>query len=78
MRVIANLLEDQQKYEEAEMFSDTADSCRLVRLYLESFLNPGVSAEERLCCMAYVLRYLRSMYNPWSMPPGKNTIREGF
>ena len=70
LRVISNLLEDQENYEEAKIFCETADSCRLIRLYLESFLNPGVSAEERLTCMAYVLRHLRSMYNPWSMPPG--------
>ena len=73
MRVISCKLEDQQKYDEARIFHDTADTCRLFRLYLESFLNPGVSAEERLTCMAYVLQSLRSMYNPWSMPPGKIT-----
>jgi hypothetical protein len=74
MRVISNLLEDDQKYALAEDFSDTADSCRLIRLYLESFLTPGVSAKERLTCMSYVLGHLRSMYNPWSMPPGRDIV----
>ena len=72
MRIISNKLEDEQKFEEAQIFTKTADSCRLVRLYLEAFLNPGVSCNERLTCMAYVLQYLRSLYNPWCMPPGKS------
>ena len=68
MRVISNKLEDEQKFQEAEVFTKTADSSRLVRLYLEAFLNPGVSCNERLTCMAYVLQYLRSFAVLASLP----------
>ena len=71
MRIISNILEDQQDFAAALVFSNSAESCRLIRLYLEAFLNPGVSADERLSCLSYVLQYLRSLYNPWFMPPGK-------
>ena len=74
MRIISMKLEEEGRFRSSQMFSKTADSCRLVRLYLESFINPGVSSEERLSCMAYVLQFLRSLYNPWSMPPGKSAM----
>lgn len=70
MRVVANQLENMNKLKEAQLFDDTANSCRLIRLYLMTFLNPGIGAKDRLECLAYIVHCLRSLYNPFSFPPG--------
>ena len=75
MRVVAGQLESMNKLREAQLFEDTANSCRLLRLYLTAFLGAGFEAKDRLECLTYIIMSLRSLYNPFSFPPGnKQTI----
>ena len=72
MRCLAGQLEHLNMMEAAKMFEDTANSCRLVRLYLTAFLGAGISVTERLECLSYIVLSLRSLYNPFSFPPGNH------
>ena len=53
-----------------EDFLATANSCRLVRLYIEANMAPGIPSFERLSCLSYIILTLRSQYNPFHFPPG--------
>ena len=55
----------------ANNFLNTANSCRLVRLYIEAMMGPGISSFERLSCLSFILASLRAQYNPFHFPPGK-------
>ena len=71
-------LEQLNRWDMAQRFEDKATSCRLVRLYLTAFLGAGIGVKERLECLSYIVHYLRSLYNPFTFPPGKKVTREIF